>query len=113
MSLVSFDYLEEISGGDKDFQHEIVKTFLQEIDPDLAMLKQHTDDGNWIEMGKMAHKIKAPIGMLCGEVMKEKVLFLEKNAKAISSVNQLPSAVNEFLLLMQQVIAELKAAFPS
>lgn len=113
MSLVSFNYLEEISGGDKDFQKEIVMTFLEEINPDLALLKQHADAGNWIEMGKMAHKVKAPIGMLCGEEMKDKVLFLEKNAKAMTAIDQLPAKVSEFLTLMQQVIAELKAAFPS
>lgn len=112
-SLVSFSYLEEISGGDKDFQKEIIMTFLEEINPDLALLKQHADAGNWIEMGKLAHKVKAPVGMLCGEEMKERVLFLEKNAKAMSSLEQLPTKVAEFLTLMQQVIAELKAAFPS
>lgn len=112
MTLVSFDYLEEISGGDKDFQKEIVTTFLDEINPDLLLLKQFANDGNWIEMGKMAHKVKAPIGMLCGDVMKEKVLFLEKNAKAMTLIDELPERVNEFLVLMQQVIMELRAAFP-
>jgi len=108
-SLVTFDYLNEISGGDTDFQKEIIQTFLEEMTNEISLLQQATDEQNWTMVGSVAHKIKAPISMLCTDPLKIRVLFIEKNAKAGESLSLLPQEINLLINDLQAVMTELKA----
>lgn len=109
-SLITFDYLNEISGGDTDFQKEIIQTFLEEMSNEITLLQQATDDQNWTLVGSVAHKIKAPISMLCTDQLKIRVLFIEKSAKAGESLGILPNEVSLLISDLQMVMAELKAS---
>ena len=63
MANVDLSYLNEISGGDKEFIDEMINTFLEETPKDLAAIKEHSDSSNWTEVGKTAHKLKSSIKM--------------------------------------------------
>ena len=111
-TLVSYSYLEEISGGDKDFQREIVNTFLEEIVGEMEKIRIALKEENWVALGSLAHKIKAPIGMLCTDPMKELVLRVEKDAKNGERLQELPAQTNALLdnlnVVMDQLRADLK-----
>jgi HPt (histidine-containing phosphotransfer) domain-containing protein len=108
-TLVSYSYLEEISGGDKDFQREIVNTFLEEIVGEMEKIRIALKEENWTTLGSLAHKIKAPIGMLCTDPMKELVLRVEKDAKNGERLHELPAQTNALLDNLNVVIDQLKA----
>lgn len=74
-TLITYSYLKEISGGDVDFQKEIVNTFLQEMVGEMDKLRAAVVAKDWQQLGSVAHKVKAPIGMLCTDVMKDLVLI--------------------------------------
>lgn len=107
--MVSYSYLEEISGGDKDFQREIVNTFLEEIVGEMEKIRISLKEENWTTLGSLAHKIKAPIGMLCTDPMKELVLRVEKDAKNGERLHELPAQTNALLDNLNVVIDQLKA----
>lgn len=60
-TLISYAYLNEISGGDQDFQKEIVDTFLQEMVGEMDRMKAALGAKDWQLLGNVAHKVKAPI----------------------------------------------------
>ncbi len=107
-SLVTFDYLNEISGGDTDFQKEIIQTFLEEMVNEIANLQKATANEEWTQVGSLAHKIKAPISMLCTEQLKSRVLFIEKNAKAGEALDRIPSEVSLLVQDLELVMTELR-----
>lgn len=108
-TLVSYSYLEEISGGDKDFQREIVNTFLEEIVGEMEKIRIALKEENWATLGSLAHKIKAPIGMLCTEPMKELILRVEKDAKNEHRLDELPGQTDLLLQNLDVVMAQLRA----
>lgn len=109
--LTTYDYLDSISDGDKEFQRDIVGTFLEEIEGELGRLQTASDQQDWSTLGSVAHKIKAPIGMLCVQSMKDLVLKVEKDAKAAHEVDALPGLVTELIQLIRAAMAELEADF--
>jgi len=109
-SLITFDYLNEISGGDIDFQKEIIQTFLEEMTNEISLLEQATAEENWPLVGSLAHKIKAPISMLCTDPLKVRILFIEKSAKAGGSLGILPEEIRLLIGDLQLVMTELKAS---
>ncbi len=108
-SLVTFDYLNEISGGDTEFQKEIVQTFLEEMVNEIGLLQEATATADWAAVGSLAHKIKAPISMLCTTPLKNRVLFIEKSAKAGEHLDTLPAEVDALVADLGMVMAELRA----
>lgn len=106
--LITYDYLNEISGGDKDFQREIIHTFLEEMVSEMDKIRSALSAGQWETLGGLAHKIKAPIGMLCVDSMKQLVLKVEKNAKAGVGLDELPADVNQLLAYLDDCMLELQ-----
>jgi HPt (histidine-containing phosphotransfer) domain-containing protein len=107
MKYVTLDYLNEISGGDKEFQQELISTFLSEMGEELNLLSNSAKTQDWKTLGNIAHKIKAPVGMFCIEDVKDKILFIEKSSKNMQSLELLPAKVDEFISIMQVVIDEI------
>ncbi|MFN3529733.1 MAG: Hpt domain-containing protein [Bacteroidia bacterium] len=107
--LITYSYLDEISGGDKDFQREIVGTFLEEMANEMVKFRAAIEAKDWPVLGGLAHKAKAPIGMMCTDVMKELVLKVEKNAKSESELDELPGNVSQLLAYLEEAMAQLRA----
>lgn len=106
--LITFDYLNEISGGDTDFQKEIIQTFLEEMANEIERLQNACNQQDWSTLGSVAHKIKAPINMLCTEPLKTRILFIEKTAKAEQEVAGLPEEVRLLVQDLDEVMAALR-----
>ena len=63
-------YLNQISGGDKEFINDILKTFLEEMPKDVNKIKEGLNTNNNALIGKMAHKSKATLHLLGLEELK-------------------------------------------
>jgi HPt (histidine-containing phosphotransfer) domain-containing protein len=109
VSLITFDYLKEISGGDTDFQKEIVQTFLEEMANEISLLQAATASQSWSQVGSLAHKIKAPINMLCTEPLKLRILFIEKSAKKGEELHVLTEEVRLLIADLEAAMTELKS----
>lgn len=108
-SLITYSYLNEISGGDVDFQKEIVNTFLEEMVGEMDKMRTSLAAKDWQQLGNVAHKVKAPIGMICTDVMKDLVLKVEKNAKAEVELDEMPAHVDQLLAYLNEAMVQLRA----
>lgn len=81
MFKIDLTYLETISGGDREFIHEMLKMLLNSTFTEMDAIKRHAAAGQWVEMGNLAHKIKAPIQMLGVSEVSNLILEVEQQGK--------------------------------
>ena len=55
---VNLDYLKNFSGGDTGFMSEMITMFLDQVPNEATQLLDLLRDESWIELGKLAHKMK-------------------------------------------------------
>ncbi len=107
--LITYSYLNEISGGDKEFQRDIVLTFLEEMVGEMDRMRGAVAKEDWEVLGNVAHKMKAPIGMICVEVMRDLVLKIEKNSKNQVGLAEIPTDVQQLLAYLDTAMEQLRA----
>ncbi len=103
---IDFSYLEKVSGNNKDFIREIADAFIKSIPNSIEELDKHTENENWIELARVAHKIKPSITLLGVHNLKDKIVKLEDEAK----LHKNPWQISK---LSKEVSAELKETLES
>lgn len=101
----SLDKLNELSGGDKDFNVSIIEVFLAETPSDMSSLEGAVAAKEFDKIYQHAHKIKPNADLLGIEAALEAVLTIEKHARGdqdIAAIETLTVTVKE----------ELEKAYP-
>ncbi len=97
---VDFSYLEQVSGNNKSFIIEIAEAFLKSIPTSIQDLNNYSENENWIELARVAHKIKPSITLLGVHHLKDKIVTLEEEAKSHKNpwlVNKLSKEISSEL----------------
>ncbi len=103
---VDFSYLEKVSGNNKSFIKEIAEAFLKSIPTSIQELDKYSDNENWIELARVAHKIKPSITLLGVRNLKDKIVNLEEEAKRHKN----PWLINK---LSKEISSELRDTLES
>jgi PAS domain S-box-containing protein len=103
---IDFSYLEKVSGNNKEFIREIADAFIKSIPNSIQELENNVENENWIELARVAHKIKPSITLLGVHNLKDKIVKLEEEAKLHKNPWQLTK-------LSKEVSAELKETLES
>jgi len=103
---VDFSYLEKVSGNNKDFILEIADAFIKSIPLSIDELDKHSDNEDWQELARIAHKIKPSITLLGVHHLKEKIVRLEEEAK----LRKNPFLINK---LSKEITSELRETLTS
>ena len=103
---VDFSYLEKVSGNNKSFIKEIAEAFLKSIPTSIQELNKYSDNENWTELARVAHKIKPSITLLGVHNLKDKIVKLEEEAKRHKN----PWLINK---LSKEISSELKETIAS
>lgn len=74
-------YLEELSGGNRDFMREIIDMFVMQTPGDLQQLEDFIVQGDWQQAANQAHRIKPTLNYVGANALREEVQQLEKNAR--------------------------------
>lgn len=103
---IDFSYLEKVSGNNKEFIREIADAFIKSIPNSIQELENNVENENWVELARVAHKIKPSITLLGVHNLKDKIIKLEEEAKLHKNPWQLTK-------LSKEVSAELKETLES
>jgi PAS domain S-box-containing protein len=98
---VDFSYLENVSGNNKSFIREIAEAFIKSIPASIQELDQHSENENWTELARVAHKIKPSITLLGVHNLKDKIVKLEEVARLHKNpwqINQLSKEISSELV---------------
>ena len=81
--LVKLEYLEQLSGNDKDFEREILQQFLVQMPHELQQLKDHIQSNDFDMIRRVAHSMKSTVGYVgLAEGLHPSLEQIEKDAVA-------------------------------
>lgn len=78
---IDFSYIEELSGGDEDFKHEMIKLFIESIPEDLDKLEDAIKNKDAPLVAKQAHHMKSSLSMFKLDKEVDFLAKAEQNAK--------------------------------
>lgn len=83
MAYTDLTYLKEITGGENEIVKEMIEMFLDQVQEFKANMNSYLNSGNWIELGKEAHKAKSSVLIVgmedLGKNLKKLQLLTEEN----------------------------------
>jgi two-component system, sensor histidine kinase and response regulator len=106
---VDMNALRELTGGDTEFERELVETFVSSGDRCLADIASALRVRDFDTIGKRAHALKGASANIHAEGLAAAASVLEKAARR-NSVDQIDSLVRELREKLQAVNAELRRA---
>lgn len=102
-----------IAGGDDSFVRKMVQLFLDTIPPALEDMKRETIACNWVQVSKLAHKMKSTIDSMGITSLKETIRDIERNGKKMEEVESIPAKVNEVDIVMGACVEQVRKDFSS
>lgn len=111
--ITDLKYLQQMTGNDSAIMKEMIELFLLQLAEVRADIELLVENKNWMELSRLAHKVKSSalvmgIGQMADE-MKE-LEFLAKEGKNIESY---PDYVARFNTMTDSAETELKAYLDS
>jgi CheY-like chemotaxis protein len=109
--LYDLSMVQTISGGDMSFVKRMVQLFIDTVPPSLAELQKETAQQNWLNVSKLAHKLKATIDSMGISRIKEVVRAVELNGKKSENIEKIPGLVAEVVSVLEACMRQLKRDF--
>lgn len=103
-SPVDLEYLDEITGGDRSFQLEVLDTFTEDATTCIANMKATLQEPNAIALSKLAHQLKGASSTAAIRVMPDIAKQIETQAKA----NHL-EGIDELVLELEAILEKVAA----
>jgi len=91
MSNYNLDDVKEMAGGDDEFLEVVIKTFLEEIPPDVAAMNEAIDNDNPSLAYQYAHKMKPNLQLFGLELM-DQIKVIEAWSKHAERREEVPIA---------------------
>jgi PAS domain S-box-containing protein len=104
--IIDLTYLKKVSNNNQEFIQEIINTFLESMPKSIEDINTFLKEKNWIQLGKVAHKIKPTITLMGIHSLKDKILQLEIEAK--NGAND-----TSIIMLSENIIQNLLRAIES
>jgi HPt (histidine-containing phosphotransfer) domain-containing protein len=107
----NLDYLESISGGDKEFVLDMVGTFITNVPGDIANIRSLIAAGNWQKVGEDSHRFASSLLFMGLEDLKLIAVQIEENGLGSENLEQIPGLLDKLEQGCNQIVAELKRDF--
>ncbi|WP_417444405.1 Hpt domain-containing protein [Joostella sp.] len=105
----NLDKLNELSGGDKEFNASVIETFLLETPQDLENLKKAVSNKEFDHIYQYAHKIKPNADLLGADLVKENLLIVEGHARGDKNIKVIEDLVAKVDVELHNVFEAFKA----
>ena len=107
MNNIDLTYLKEISGGDDSFIREMLDLFINTTAIEVNEFDHHLAVGDYMAIGQLAHKMKAPIQMIGASELFDKLREIEKIGKNGVSTDAIPDMINEVKVKIANLATEI------
>ena len=106
--LYDLTMVKSVSGGDKEFIKKMIALFIETVPQDVKQLQISSLSQNWVQVGKIAHKLKSTIDSMAIKTIQKDIRTIETNAKQESSVEILPSLIEKINLVINACVEQLQ-----
>jgi signal transduction histidine kinase len=108
-TIISLDYLRELSMGDATFEQAIMQQFINQIPEELMQLKTAIDDKNYLQIKSIAHGLKSSVAYLgLHPVLQGNLQRMEAEAMAKTEVNHFEEDWQKVTEVCQVAIRETR-----
>lgn len=97
-----------IAGGDESFVKRMLQLFLDTMPQTLTEIQQQTEQQNWLQVSKQAHKMKSTIDSMGIASLKEIIREIEQNGKKGEQTELIPAQVGFVETVMRACMAQVK-----
>ncbi|NVO10292.1 MAG: Hpt domain-containing protein [Bacteroidales bacterium] len=104
---INLEYLKEISDGSTDLVRDLINMFISQVPTFSEQLDNFYQSGDYISLGKLAHKIKSSVAMMGISELTADMKILENIAKEGKSVDNCPIYISKFKNISGEAIIEL------
>ncbi|SHF31769.1 Hpt domain-containing protein [Pedobacter caeni] len=109
---LDLSYLRDMSGDSAEFIIEMLDLFKAQTPAYVADLEKAITDKDWARASSCAHKIKPTFAYVGRNDAKDHMQMMERNARELNNVEELPKAfneINEFVQVLYRQLDEAKA----
>lgn len=107
----NLEYLEEISGGDKDFISDMLTDFFSNTPQTLEEIRETIIKEDWNELYKILHRFIPSFDFVGAENLIHKLRDFESKARSKENLENANEIYTEIKLLAEKLIGELKTDF--
>lgn len=101
---VNFNYLEELSGGNKAFEAEILGIYISEVNNDISDIENAQSGGDLKSIAKIAHKLKSSIPIVGLDNLRETLTSVEHGLNAGDTLEQHQNNLKQIIDELRQSI---------
>jgi len=106
--ITDLSYLQQMTGNEREVMNEMIELFLNQLTEMREDIDLLANSKNWIELSRMAHKIKSSALVMGIVQMADEMKELELLAKEGKNVEKYPDYVAHFKALADLAEVELK-----
>jgi HPt (histidine-containing phosphotransfer) domain-containing protein len=106
--LTDLTYLQQMTGNDSEQMKEMINLFLNQLAETQVNFESVIDNKNWLELSRLAHKIKSSALVMGVGQMADEMKELELLAKESRSTEKYPEYVARFKTMTNITVEELK-----
>ena len=101
------NYLDEISEGNQDLACDLIEMFIKQVPIFSEQLDSLFSQGDYVLLGKLAHKIKSSVAMMGINELTTDMKTLENLAKEGIYNDKYPVFISKFKSISNEAIIEL------
>jgi HPt (histidine-containing phosphotransfer) domain-containing protein len=109
--LYDLSMVQTIAGGDTSFVNRMVQLFIETVPPSMTDIQRETEQQNWLNVSKLAHKMKATIDSMGITRIKDVVRAIETSGKKGEEVDKIPGQVQEVIKVLEACMGQLRKDF--
>jgi HPt (histidine-containing phosphotransfer) domain-containing protein len=111
--ITDLKYLQQMTGNDSTMMKEMIELFLHQVAEMRADIELLVENKNWMELSRLAHKIKSSALVMGIGQMADDMKELELLAKAGKNIEQYPDYIARFNTMTDLTAVELSAYLDS
>lgn len=105
---VSLDQINELTDGSPELIHDLISMFLKQVPVFAEQLDTLYKNGEYIALGKLAHKIKGSVSILGISELASYMKELENLACENSQAEKYPELILKYKTISTEAVKELK-----
>lgn len=106
--LYDFSVLHMYSNGDKEFEADMIQTFLEQAPDVLSEMENKFNQNNATEAGKIAHKFKSSVAIFGMDEIFNTLQLIEDSCRENKDNSTIANQYAELKTLVQQVIPKIE-----
>jgi CheY-like chemotaxis protein/HPt (histidine-containing phosphotransfer) domain-containing protein len=107
--LYDLNMIHSVSGGDAAFIKKMILLFIDTVPQNVQDLVDATDQKNWEQVAKMAHKLKSTIDSMGIRSLHDQIRAVEMNAKKQDQLERMPDIVRQVESVVSVCIKQLRS----